>query len=55
MCTLVLILWGFSPQLGIYKECYYACNNTQQRRHGFYDQAYRASPAYVCPSKFYHV
>jgi len=45
-CTLVLILWGQSFQLGFYKACYYDCGS---KPHSYYDRVYRVSPEYVCP------
>ena len=31
MCTLVLVLWGQSFQLGFYKACYYDCGFKKYR------------------------
>ena len=46
ICTLVLVAWGQSFQLGFYKACFYDCGS---RRFGYYDRVYRVSPDYVCP------
>jgi len=50
MCTLVLIAWGQSFNLGFYKVCYYDCG---VRKYGFYDTLYRVSPEYVCPHRIW--
>jgi hypothetical protein len=46
ICTLVLIAWGQSFQLGFYKVCYYDCG---LRRFGYYDRVYKVDPDYYCP------
>jgi len=45
-CTLVLIAWGQSFQLGFHKVCYYDCG---LRRFGYYDRVYKVDPDYYCP------
>jgi len=49
MCTLVLIAWGHSFQLGFYKACFYDCGF---KKYGYYDRVYRVSPDYFCPREY---
>lgn len=49
MCTLVLILWGHSFNLGFYKACFYDCG---EKRFGYYDEVYRVHPEAYCPARY---